>query len=216
MLLDHRLVGVFFSDVSHIIFEVLEHGCWTSSFLELVTDGSAVALDCDGDLVDAFQDFKGHRGVVMTEVLGLKRDVDCVLHVWQELALRWVGFEIGDLREAEVDRHINILVLNCKCHIPTVVGLAFTECKELPVDLDFRVRCSCHHLDLEVCMLEANLAIFVKLNDCKRCVLLGSHVEFELVSHLLDTGTGLCLRIRAVAHGLALLLGHGRSIIAVH
>lgn len=159
------VVSLFIRNHRHLWGEVRLHGCWTTSFLGALTDRSAVATDCDGDLVDALKDLEAHHRVILTKVLRLEGDVDCVLHVGKQFSFCGVCLEMGDLWEAEVDWKVEVFVLDSERHIASLVGLAFPECEVLAVDLDLWVLGTSHHLDLKVCMLKADLAVLIELDN---------------------------------------------------
>ena len=89
---------------------------------------------------------------------------------------------MGNFLEAEVDGQVEIFVFDRQRHVAALIGLAFTKCKVLAVDLDLWVLSSGHHLDLKIRMFQANFAVLIKLDDCQWRVLLRAHFKSLLVS----------------------------------
>lgn len=158
------VVSLFIRNHRHLGGKVRLYGCWTTSLFGALTERCAVATNCDGDLVDALEDLEAHHRAILTKVLRLEGDVNCVLHVGKQFSFCGICFEMGNLWEAEVDWKVEVFVLDSKRHIASLVGLALPECKVLAVNLDLWVLGTSHHLDLEVAMLKADFAVFIELD----------------------------------------------------
>jgi len=100
--IDLRHVGLIVISSTPLRFEVFQLSCGAAKNLVLATECVRGAREFNRSLIGALKNLKTHLRVEVSQVLWLKRDVDVVLCVGQQLTTRWCRSELSHLREVEV------------------------------------------------------------------------------------------------------------------
>ena len=106
-----------------------------------------------------------HLSEEVSKILRLKRDINAMFSVGQELASSRGRSELCNLGEVEIKWQIFALIPDRKDHVSSLIAADLTKLKRLTIDLDLRVLRSRHHLNLQIWVLDADLLVLVKAND---------------------------------------------------